>query len=66
VTTFAASKVLSRSVDATKAHGMNLASGASLNDGIFLVVAAVDKTLKGSMAWEGINKSFGGEVRGKG
>jgi hypothetical protein len=64
VTFFTASKALSRSVDATKAHNMTLAGGASLNGGIFLVVAAVDKVLKGSMAGERMNKSFGREVRG--
>jgi hypothetical protein len=48
VTSFAASKALSRSVDATKAHDMTLAGGASLNGGIFLVVVVVDKALKGS------------------
>jgi hypothetical protein len=40
---FAASKVLSRSVDVTKAHDMTLVGGASLNGGISLVAAAVDK-----------------------
>jgi hypothetical protein len=48
VTSFVASKALSRSVDATKAHDMTLAGGASLNGGIFLVVVVVDKALKGS------------------
>jgi hypothetical protein len=49
VTSFTASKALSRPVDATKAHDMTLADGASLNGGIFLAAAVVDKTLKGSM-----------------
>jgi hypothetical protein len=66
VASFAASKALSRSVDVTKAHDMTLVGGASLNDGIFLVVAAVDKALKGSMARERMNKSFRREVRGRG
>jgi hypothetical protein len=44
---------------------MTLAGGASFNGGIFLVVAAVDRSLKGSMAGERINKSFGREVREK-
>jgi hypothetical protein len=65
-TSFAASKGLSRSVDVTKAHDMILVGGAFLNGGISLVAAAVDKALKGSMAGERMNKSFGREVRGRG
>jgi hypothetical protein len=42
VTSFAASRVFSRSVDSTKVHGMTLAGAASFNGGIFLAVAAVD------------------------
>jgi hypothetical protein len=61
-----ASKVLFRSVDVTKARDMTLAGGASLNGGIFLAVAMVDKALKGSMLRERMNKSFGREVRGRG
>jgi hypothetical protein len=63
VTSLAASKSFSRSVDATKAHDMTLAGGASFNSGIFLAVAAVDRALKGSMAGERMNKSFGRKVR---
>jgi hypothetical protein len=66
VTCFTTSKALSRSVDATKAHDITLAGGASLNGGIFLAVVAVDKALKESMAGERMNKSFGREVRGRG
>jgi hypothetical protein len=66
VTSFATSKDLSRSVDANKARDMTLAGGASLNDGIFLTASTVDKALRGSMAGERMNKSFGGEVRGRG
>jgi hypothetical protein len=66
VTSFATSKALSRSVNATKAHNMTIAGGASLNGGIFLVAAAVDKALKGSMAGERMNESFGREVKGRG
>jgi hypothetical protein len=66
MTSFTASKALSMSVDATKAHDMSLVGGASLNSGIFLAVATVDKALKGSMAGERMNKSFGREVRGRG
>jgi hypothetical protein len=62
VTYFAASRVFSRSVDATKAHNMNLAGGASFNGGIFLAVATVDRALKGSMVGERMNMSFGREV----
>jgi hypothetical protein len=65
VTSFTASKVLSRSVDVTKAHDMTLAGGASFNGGIFLVAVVVDRALKGSMAGERMNKRFGGEVREK-
>jgi hypothetical protein len=61
VTSFTASKALSRPIDATKAHDMTLAGGASLNGGIFLAVTAVDKALKGSMVGERMNKSFGRE-----
>jgi hypothetical protein len=46
-------------------HGMTLASDSSFNGGIFLVVAVVDRALKGSMAGERLNKSFGREVREK-
>jgi hypothetical protein len=65
VTSFATSRVFSRSVDVTKAHDMTLAGGASLNSGIFLAVVVVDRALKGAMAGERINKSFGREVREK-
>jgi hypothetical protein len=58
VTSFAASRVFSSSVDATKAHNMTLAGGASFNDGIFLAAAAVDKALKGSMVGKRMNKSL--------
>jgi hypothetical protein len=59
------SRVFSRSVDATKAHDMTLAGGASFNSKIFLMEVAVDRALKGSMAGERMNKSFGREVREK-
>jgi hypothetical protein len=65
VTSFTASKSFSRSFDATKAHDMTMAGGASSNGGIFLAVVAVDSRLKGSMAVERMNKSFGREVREK-
>jgi hypothetical protein len=42
---------------------MTLAGVASFNGGIFLVAAVVDRALKGSMAGERMNKSFGREVR---
>jgi hypothetical protein len=63
VISFAASKSFSRSGDATKEHDMTLADGASFNGGIFLVMAAVDRALKGSMVGERMNKSFEREVR---
>jgi hypothetical protein len=66
VISFVASKAHSRSVDATKAHDMTLAGSISLNTGIFLAAVVVDKALKGSMARERMNKSFGREVRGRG
>jgi hypothetical protein len=65
VTSFAASMSFGTSVDVTKAHNMTLVGDASFNDGIFLVAAAVDRALKGSMAGERMNKSFGREVRAK-
>jgi hypothetical protein len=65
VTSITASKCLSRSVDATKAHDMTLAGGASFNGGIFRAATVVDRALKGSMAGERMNKSFGREVREK-
>jgi hypothetical protein len=63
MTSFAASRVFSRSVDAAKAHDMTLVGGASFNGGIFLVAAAVDRALKVSMVGERMNKSFIREVR---
>jgi hypothetical protein len=65
VTSFTASKSFSRSFNVTKVHDMTMASGVSFNGGIFLVAAVVDRALKGSMAGERVNKSFGGEVREK-
>jgi hypothetical protein len=65
VTSFAASNSFSRSIDVIKAHDMTLVGGASFNGGIFLVVAVVDRALKGSMVGERMNKSFGREVREK-
>jgi hypothetical protein len=44
---------------------MTLVGDASFNGGIFLAAAAVDRALKGSMAGERMNKSFGREVREK-
>jgi hypothetical protein len=65
VTTFIASKSFCRSVDATKAHDMTLVGDASFMGGIFLAAAVVDRALKGSMAWERMNKRFGREAREK-
>jgi hypothetical protein len=65
VASFAASKSFCRSVNVMKAHDMTFAGNASFNGGILLVVAEVDRTLKGSMAGERMNKSFGREVREK-
>jgi hypothetical protein len=65
VTSFAASKSFSRSVDVTKAHDMTLVGGASFNGWIFLAATTVDRALKGSMAGERMNKSFGRELKEK-
>jgi hypothetical protein len=65
VTSFVTYKSFSRSVDATKAPDMTLAGGASFNCGTFLAAAVVDIVLKGSMAGERMNESFGREVREK-
>jgi hypothetical protein len=65
VTSFVASMSFCRFVDATKAHDMTLAGGASFNGGIFLAATMVDKALKGSMSGEKMNKSCGREVREK-
>jgi hypothetical protein len=42
---------------------MTLARDSSFNGGIFLVLSAVDRALKGSMAGERMNKNFGREVK---
>jgi hypothetical protein len=65
VTSFASSRVFSRSADETKAHDMTLVGGVSFNGGIFLAATMVDRELKGSMVGERINKSIGREVRKK-
>jgi hypothetical protein len=62
VTSFTASSVFSRPVDATKAHDMTLAGGASFIGGIFVAAAVVDRALKESMAGDGMNRSFGRDV----
>jgi hypothetical protein len=62
VTSFVACKPFSRSIDAMKAQDMTLAGGASFNGWIFLVAAVVDRAMKGSMAVDRMNKSFGREV----
>jgi hypothetical protein len=41
---------------------MTLAGGVYFNGGIFLMAAAVDRALKGSMVGERMNKSLGREV----
>ena len=65
VASFAASKSFCRSVNVMKAHDMTFAGNASFNGGIFIAATAVDRALKGSMAGERMNKSFGSEVREK-
>jgi hypothetical protein len=44
---------------------MMLVGDASFNGGIILAATAVDRSLKGSMAGERMNKSFGREGREK-
>jgi hypothetical protein len=58
VTSFVASKALSRFGDATSTHGMTLAGGASLNGGIILTTTAVDRALKGSITREEMKKAL--------
>jgi hypothetical protein len=65
VTSFVASKSFCRSVDAINAQDMTLVGDDSFNGGIILAAAAVDRALKGSMARERMNTSFGREVREK-
>jgi hypothetical protein len=65
VTSFAASKSFCRSIDVINAHDMTLVGDASFNGGNFLAAAVVGRALKGSMAGERMNKSFGREVREK-
>jgi hypothetical protein len=58
MTSFAASKAFSKSVNPTTTHNATLAGGASLNGGIILALAAVDRALEGSMAREEMKKSL--------
>jgi hypothetical protein len=58
MTSFATSKAFSKSVDATSAHDATLAGGASLNRGIILTAAVVDRAFKGSMAREEMKKAL--------
>jgi hypothetical protein len=48
MTSIVVSKAFSKSVDATSAHDMTLVGGTSLNGGIILTAAVMDKALKGS------------------
>jgi hypothetical protein len=61
MTSFAASKAFSKSVDVTSAHDVTLAGDASLKGGIILAAATVDKALKGSMAREEMRKALEGK-----
>jgi hypothetical protein len=65
MTYFAASKSFCKSFDATNTHDMTLVGDTSFNGGIFIAAAAVDRALKGSVAGERVNKSFGREVTEK-
>jgi hypothetical protein len=58
MTSFIASKAFPKSVDVTSAHDTTLAGSASLNGGINLATAAVDRALKGSMAREEMKKAL--------
>jgi hypothetical protein len=58
MTSFAASKAFSKSVDVTSAHDVTLVGGASFNGGIILAATVVDMALKGSMAREEMKKAL--------
>jgi hypothetical protein len=58
MTSFAASKSFSMSVDVISAQDVTLAGGASLNGGIILTVVVVDNALKGCMASEEMKKDL--------
>jgi hypothetical protein len=58
MTSYVASKAFSKSVDATSTHDTTFVGGASLNGGIILTAAAVDRALKGSIAREEMKKSL--------
>jgi hypothetical protein len=58
VTSFVASKALSRFVDVTSAHDATLVGGASLNGGIILAATAMDRALKGSIARDEMKKAL--------
>jgi hypothetical protein len=58
MTSFIAFKSFSKSVDVTSTHDATMVGGASLNRGIILMAAAVDKALKGSMAREDMKKAW--------
>jgi hypothetical protein len=58
VTSFAASKAFTKSVDATSAHDVTLVGDASVKGGIILTAAVVDKVLKGPMAREEMSNAL--------
>jgi hypothetical protein len=58
MTSFAASKAFSKSVEVTSAHDTSLVGDASLKGGIILVAVVVDKVLKGSIAREEMSKAL--------
>jgi hypothetical protein len=58
MTSFTASRVFSWSIDATKAHDMTLAGGASFNGGIFLAAVAVDSAWKGPLAGRELTRAL--------
>jgi hypothetical protein len=58
MTSFVAPKAFSKSVDATSTHDATLGAGASLNRGIILMAAAVDRALKGFIARQETKKAL--------
>jgi hypothetical protein len=58
MTSFVASKALSKSIDVTSAHDVTLVGDVSLKGRIILTAAVVDKVLKGSIAKEEMSKAL--------
>jgi hypothetical protein len=58
MTSFVASKALSKSIDVTSAHDVTLVGDVSLKGRIILTAAVVDKVWKGSIAKEEMSKAL--------